>query len=240
MGPELVQHPLSRADGSAVLSTDLYAVVAGVHGPIEVQRRDELPEEAAIEVNLRPASGVGGPRERWLEGILQSVLKSVALVHMHPRTLIQITLQITKQPTLKLKRTAEDISVLPTLLNASLIALMDGALPLATTSSATLAVVTEKGDIVLEPGEKEVARCKSIHAMAFNAHGEQILDQSSGTFDLDVWEKVLDAAQRACLSAMAPLGEDAAMANGDQATEPWLRQTLQGRVRAASAWREAT
>ena len=70
MGPELTTHPLTRADGSATFSNTLFTILAAVNGPIEVQRRDELPEEAAIEVNIRPASGVGGPRERWLESVI--------------------------------------------------------------------------------------------------------------------------------------------------------------------------
>lgn len=50
---------LRRADGSATFSCNGYSVLGAVNGPLEVQRRDELPEEAAIEVNVRPASGVG-------------------------------------------------------------------------------------------------------------------------------------------------------------------------------------
>lgn len=55
-------NPLQRADGSATYSSNSngYTVIAAVNGPIEVQRRDELPEEAAIDVAIRPASGVGG------------------------------------------------------------------------------------------------------------------------------------------------------------------------------------
>ena len=52
--------PLQGADGSAVFSTSGISVMASVNGPLEVQRRDELPEEAAIEVVIRPAAGVGG------------------------------------------------------------------------------------------------------------------------------------------------------------------------------------
>lgn len=52
--------PLHRADGSATYSKNGYSVVAAVNGPIEVQRRDELPEEAAVDVVVRPAAGVGG------------------------------------------------------------------------------------------------------------------------------------------------------------------------------------
>jgi hypothetical protein len=50
--------PLHRADGSATATANGYTVVGAVNGPLEVQRRDELPEEAAIEVNIRPATGV--------------------------------------------------------------------------------------------------------------------------------------------------------------------------------------
>lgn len=51
---------LPQADGSAHHSQNGYTVLGAVNAPIEVQRRDELPEEAAIEVNVRPAVGVGG------------------------------------------------------------------------------------------------------------------------------------------------------------------------------------
>lgn len=52
--------PLCRADGSAAYSKNGYSVIAAVNGPIEVQRRDELPDEAAVDVAVRPAAGVGG------------------------------------------------------------------------------------------------------------------------------------------------------------------------------------
>jgi exosome complex component RRP46 len=57
---------LHRADGSATYSQNGYTVIGAVNGPIEVQRRDELPEEAAVDVIVRPAAGVGG---MWHGGI---------------------------------------------------------------------------------------------------------------------------------------------------------------------------
>jgi len=51
---------LHRADGSATYSYNGYQVVGAVNGPVEVMRRDELPEEAAIDVVVRPSAGVGG------------------------------------------------------------------------------------------------------------------------------------------------------------------------------------
>lgn len=52
--------PLPKADGSATYSYSGYTVTGAVNGPIEAQRRDENPFEALIDVNVRPAAGVGG------------------------------------------------------------------------------------------------------------------------------------------------------------------------------------
>lgn len=58
--PSVILSDLYRADGSANFSQNGYTVIGSVNGPIEVQRRDELPEEASIDVIIRPAAGVGG------------------------------------------------------------------------------------------------------------------------------------------------------------------------------------
>lgn len=240
MSPDLLTHPLHRADGSASFSTNLFTILAAVNGPVEVQRRDELPEEAAIEVNVRPSSGVGGPRERWLESVLIRVLRSVVLVHLHPRTLIQVTLQVTKEPALKIKRGALDVAVLAALGQAAVLALVDGVLPMGYTISASLACVSKEGKVVLEPEEKDLVGSTSVHAQAYTAAGELVMDESAGEFDLGSWQKVTGILRQRCIGAMAKGGEDEDMANGhgDEGDGPWLRKALEEDVRAAAAWRE--
>lgn len=61
---------LPRADGSATYAYGGYTVTASVNGPLEAQRRDEDPDEANVDVIVRPAAGVGGqhvsaPGWRW-------------------------------------------------------------------------------------------------------------------------------------------------------------------------------
>lgn len=58
--PSATLSPLHKTDGSATYAHNGFSIIGGVNGPIEVQRRDELPEEAAIDVVVRPAAGVGG------------------------------------------------------------------------------------------------------------------------------------------------------------------------------------
>jgi len=58
-GPEALLSHLHSADGSATFSYAGYTIVGAVNGPIEAQRRDELPEEALVDVVVRPAAGVG-------------------------------------------------------------------------------------------------------------------------------------------------------------------------------------
>ncbi|KAK4692003.1 hypothetical protein P7C71_g5117, partial [Lecanoromycetidae sp. Uapishka_2] len=58
---------LHRADGSAAYTDNGFSVIAAVNGPIEVQRRDELPEEAAIDVAVLPI----------LSGLLQASMMAL-------------------------------------------------------------------------------------------------------------------------------------------------------------------
>jgi exosome complex component RRP46 len=53
---------LPKADGSANFAFGGYTITAAVNGPVEAQRRDENPFEALVDVNVRPAAGVGGKR----------------------------------------------------------------------------------------------------------------------------------------------------------------------------------
>jgi hypothetical protein len=72
--PSALLSHLHRADGSATFSQNGYTAIGAVNGPIEVQRRDELPEEAAVDVVVRPAAGVGGKFLNIVSIILSSFM----------------------------------------------------------------------------------------------------------------------------------------------------------------------
>ncbi|CAD0109112.1 unnamed protein product [Aureobasidium uvarum] len=208
---------LHRADGSARYSAAGYTVVAAVNGPIEVTRRDELPQHAALEVNVRPAVGVG---KRHLESLIHSTLRDIVLTHMHPRTLIQLTLQIVNTP-------EQENTLLASFVSLSHI-------PMSNTFTSTLLAVSSSGDLSINPAPKVLLSASSAHVFAFSSTGNLILDLSEGEFDLDTWEKAHDKAKEECCKEQ--LSEDA-MEEGKPSLQGFVERVVEARVDKERAWK---
>ncbi|KAI0164851.1 hypothetical protein GGR57DRAFT_214580 [Xylariaceae sp. FL1272] len=216
--PAVLQSHLHKADGSATFSHAGYTVVGAVNGPIEAQKRDELPEEAIIDVVIRPAAGVGGPRERHLESLIQSTLRQIVLINNFPRSLIQVILQITMAPendyvNSKLAQANVNLPVLPALLQTAVLATLSAALPLtATIASVPLAIALVDGrcEVLNNPTAREIEQSRSFHVFAFTSDNQLILSESEGSFTMSEWENAYAIAQdQCCLSPQAD--GDAAM-----------------------------
>ncbi|KAI9802987.1 MAG: hypothetical protein M1825_002220 [Sarcosagium campestre] len=225
---------LHRADGSASYSHGGFTVVAAVNGPIEVQRRDELPEEAAVDVIVRPASGLATTRERHLESILYAALRHVILVQNHPRTLIQIILQITGTPERKGRSVATpDLAILPSLLLSSMLALMSASIGLSTTLMAVYVVLASDGNCIVDPTALQDAEASSRHAFAFTSLGSVVLAESEGNFDLGQWEAALSQARASCLHAPG----STLQVDGQSSVEESLRGFMQAKVAKDGEWK---
>lgn len=91
------------------------------------------------------------------------------------------------------------LSILPALLQASVLALLSASIPLSSTfNTASLAVLPSSEILILDPTPKQIIQATSIHVLAFDSHGALIMDESQGSFDLTLWDKVFDEAKRAC------------------------------------------
>ncbi|KAF6221305.1 hypothetical protein HO133_002160 [Letharia lupina] len=241
--------PLYRADGSAKYSKAGYSVIAAVNGPIEVQRRDELPEEAAVDIAVRPAAGVGGLRERHLESIIQNTLRRVILVSAHPRSLIQFTLQIVTSPedgsvTGNLPQAASNLPVLPALLQASILALISTSIPLSMTLTATLVAVNSKDTLIPDPSVQQIKLASSIHVLAFSSHGELLVVESEGDFTMDTWEEVYQKAKLICHGEEEYKGEneseDMSMNSEDVSNlENVLKDAVERKIAKSQRWKES-
>ncbi|KAI1336816.1 hypothetical protein F5Y15DRAFT_195730 [Xylariaceae sp. FL0016] len=198
--PEALLSHLRKADGSATFSYAGYTVIGAVNGPIEIQRRDELPEEAAVDVIVRPAAGVGGTRERHLETILHDALRQIILVNNFPRTLIQIILQVTVAPQNEYANTK--------VVQANLVGKQ---------ALCEEYIMPEGKDrnIISNPTAREITQCQSYHVFAFTSHNELLLAESEGSFNMKEWDDVYATAQHQCCSLAATDDADTSMGDSE-------------------------
>ncbi|KAI0911794.1 hypothetical protein F4824DRAFT_116045 [Ustulina deusta] len=246
--PEALLSHLHKADGSATYSYAGYTVIGAVNGPIEAQKRDELPEEAIIDVIVRPAAGVGGTRERHLESLLQSTLRQIILVNNFPRTLIQIILQITVTPENeyvngKLVQANVNLPVLPALLQTAILSLLSASLPMtATLTSTSLAILLEdsRRRIATNPTARQIEQCQSFHVLAFSSQNELILAESEGTFTMKEWDDVYSAAHAQCCTTTAIGDTDTLMDEGlpiGADLKRFIRSTVEQKTASDLYWK---
>ncbi|KAL8801821.1 MAG: hypothetical protein Q9200_006812 [Gallowayella weberi] len=239
--------PLGRADGSASYTDNGYTVIATVNGPVEVQRRDEIPEEAAIDVILRPATGVGSVRERHLESIIEKTLRQIILTSAHPRTLIQIILQVVATPgeniaTGDLHQSASNLSLLPALLQTSILALLSTSLPMTMTLTSTLIAVSRSGELLAEPSPEALEEATSAHVLSFSSHGELLVAESEGAFDIHTWDQIYGKAEHLCRSRSTRDQYQAEEVNMDSSEpmslEDSLRNIIEEKAAREQRWKE--
>ncbi|CAI6340997.1 unnamed protein product [Periconia digitata] len=247
MHPTTQLSPLHRADGSATYTSNGYTIIGAVNGPIEVQRRDELPTEATLEVNVRPAVGVGSPRERHLETLLHGALRSVVLTESLPRSLVQITLQVSGMPSEEGDcGVSSSLSILPHLLHTALLALLSASIPLSTILTAALVVIPSSSSTPLvSPTANQLLRAKPIrsaHVFAFSGDGSLLMNESDGVFSLQEWDEAVEATEEVCCKEEGGVGLSEGMeVDGREggSLDTWLREVVRGKVNWEMRWKTA-
>lgn len=131
------------------------------------------------------------------------------------------------------------LTILPSLLHASLLALLSAAVPLSMTFSATLLGVTKSGDIAHNPSAATAKAATSLHVLAFSSKGHLLLNESQGQFDFDTWESVRAHATAICQSTASGTDGDIAMGEGSDATrlDSFIRETVEDRLHSDYAWK---
>ncbi|CAK7232231.1 exosome non-catalytic core subunit rrp46 [Sporothrix bragantina] len=257
--PIAILSPLPRADGSATYSHAGYTITASANGPIEAQRRDEDPDEATVDVVVRPAAGVGGPSERHLESILQKTLQEIILVQDFPRCLIQVVLQVQSAPenvyvNTRLNTPGLNLGVLPALLQSAVLALLSASIPMRTTATAVSLAILPAADgssetkIVSSFSPRDASLARSTHVLAFSAQGDKLLlAESEGEFSMSEWDEVLAEAKKICCqngSEADNVSEDGMALDRNTSEDGpdmrgFLRSTVQGKLEDALKWKAA-
>ncbi|KAJ3229418.1 Exosome component 5 [Chytriomyces hyalinus] len=192
--PTTTLSPLSRADGSARFAYGKSAVLAAVYGPKEVRLRDELLDSAKIEVLFRPLVGLSGTTERLYEKTIREILESVILKHLHPRTSVQVTLQVT----------SDDGCILSCAINATILALMDAGVGLKSMVASVTCIIDDSNQLVLDPSAEEIKGAKSVHVFTFDNVSKDVTScVSTGVYSYEQYKSVFEVSQSACASVQA-------------------------------------
>ena len=240
---------LSRADGSATYIHNDYSILCGVNFPVEAPPRTSLPEECYVEVHVRPHNGVGQVKERHLERLVADTLRSVVLVAMYPRQMLQVTLQVMGVPK------DEDLSgrgggqgesylpILPSLLNAACLGIMDAGVPMRVTFTATILGISSSGAVSQDPEIQATKNATSLHVVAFSSPGDLLLAESEGKFGIDEWERVEGLGRKICLNGSKEHEEDVNMQDlstelEDKSLQGMLRAAVEAKVAKDERWRD--
>lgn len=203
-------------------------------------------------------------RERHLESLIHSSLRHVILVQNHPRTLIQVTLQISSTPENASTTSqssqyssvyfspgsfalynaddyVQSLPLIPSLLQTALLALLSASIPLSVTFTATILAVSPSSKLIQDPSPTLLREATSIHVLAFSSHGELLLAESEGDFGIETWEKVYHEAERICRGENEDSEEDVSMRKEDgEGLEGFLKDVVREKVGRDMKWKDGT
>ncbi|KAL8879670.1 MAG: hypothetical protein Q9198_002765, partial [Flavoplaca austrocitrina] len=136
-----------------------------------------------------------------------------------------------------------NLSLLPILLQSSILALLSTSLPLIMTLTSTFIAVSRSGELIFDPAARIVEKAASLHVLAFSSLGDLLVAESEGTFDMDIWDQVYAMAEKHCRT-LDP-GAPARMADVDMESsksaslEDSLKGIIEGKAAREYRWKES-
>ncbi|ANB14174.1 Rrp46p [Sugiyamaella lignohabitans] len=191
---------LPSVDGSAEWNYGQTKVICSVSGPMEVKIRDEIPNATTLELVVRPVAGLSTTRETLIEDRLYCALSSVVLRHIHPRSLVQIVVQVMEAGESS-KFVCRELAAS---INSSNLALVDAGVPLQGLVVATsIAILNDdKHSLIVEPSHQDLEASVSSHVVAYEFVDKEpqrlLLCESTGQFSEEEVYEVLERALEGC------------------------------------------
>ncbi|KAM5475554.1 exosome non-catalytic core subunit rrp46 [Microsporum audouinii] len=246
--PTVSLTPLRFSNGSASYTSPTgEKILVSVNGPGEVSRRDvQNPEEATLEVLVKPGVGISGPGERYVEGILRGLLGRVILMRDKnmARKGVVVTLVVVENCIVDGKvdvRGGSYLSILPALLQAALLGLLSAGIPMAMIFTSCLIAISASDNLVANPSTEQIKSSKSLHVLAFSSKGNLLLNESQGSFNLQQWEDIYHLAERICRGNGTDHGDRDITIDGEAGNtlEKFIRETVEDKVREEFSWKLA-
>lgn len=102
--------------------------------------------------------------------------------------------------------------------------------------TATLLAIAQDGTIKENPDVPAIQSAKSIHVLAFTSKSELLVNLSEGSFSMNEWDSIYEAAERICCGdasnpdAMADEEHDGGMME-------FVRSVMEAKVHKDLAWK---
>lgn len=167
-----------------------------------------------------------GTRERALESRLLAALSPLIIRTHHPRTLLQINIQLVEAAD-----HTDATAILPVCINAATLALVDAGTPLAGVLVATTVFLDATGQVVegLVPGG-------SRHVLGFAKAGRCVFTESMGAFDEAGFARAVEKGRGEC--AIAARGSGEMEVEGADTVGLVVRRAIEDKVKGDMRWRE--
>eukprot|EP00193_Tetraselmis_chui_P003831 CAMPEP_0177759776 /NCGR_PEP_ID=MMETSP0491_2-20121128/4909_1 /TAXON_ID=63592 /ORGANISM="Tetraselmis chuii, Strain PLY429" /LENGTH=241 /DNA_ID=CAMNT_0019275621 /DNA_START=132 /DNA_END=857 /DNA_ORIENTATION=+ len=203
---------LNRADGSASWRQEGTEVLAAVYGPAEAPSRRENPECMVVEVLFRPRAGMVSRTDREYEHVVRRTLETALLRTVHPRTVVQVVLQVV----------SDDGSLLSAALNAACFALVDAGLPMSRLFSSVTCAVLPGPLVLVDPTREEEKEATAVVCLALDN-----CPRGAVSIEGDKDAKVITSYTAGTFSQEAYLGVVLFSREGQRVIDEFARDTLQ-------------
>lgn len=156
----------------------------------------------------------------------------------HPRTLIQIVVQVIQSAGTE-DNAATTLLLLAPALNAAVLALLDAGVPLKTVLAATtVALIKGSGKVMVEPALEDLKSAASKHVLAFTSTGQLGFVESEGDFEYDDFERAVEAGRSVCSARHEGNDNDKMdMDTGEQRIGELIRRVVREKVEKDLRWR---
>jgi exosome complex component RRP46 len=114
-------------------------------------------------------------------------------------------------------------------------------MPLAMTVTSALLALMDGGKIIQYPTIREIQQATSVHVLAFTSHGELLVNESEGDFNIDDWDLIFEKARHICCGSEEAGDVDAMLDEGEEGNgglTGFLRSTLEEKVASDLKWRK--
>ncbi|KAL3901452.1 MAG: hypothetical protein SGCHY_000602 [Lobulomycetales sp.] len=167
---------LKQPDGSAKFSAGTRtSVLVSVHGPAEAPLKDELMDRALVSVSFNPLTGRPGIMHTFYERLLTDVANYVILTKLHPRTVIDINVQVL----------ADDGAILSCAVNALQLALIDASIPMKGMVASATCCFDSESNLFLDPVQEEIDAAQSVHFIVADQDANVVVADSVGWINTD-------------------------------------------------------